>query len=89
MGLDIANITFEDKNYNGGICTIASSLVKGLEFDAIILVGVDSDVYEVDKDVDMKLLYVAMTRALHKTNIFYTTELPSILNLDLQKRIKM
>lgn len=79
MGIVVPNITFEDKNYNGGICTIASSLVKGLEFDATILLDVNKENYKIEKDIDMKLLYVAMTRALHKTSIFYTNELPSIL----------
>ncbi|MFA7064682.1 MAG: UvrD-helicase domain-containing protein [Bacilli bacterium] len=89
LGLDIHNVTFEDTSYNGGICTIACSLVKGLEFDATILVNVNSDVYDVEKDIDMKLLYVAMTRALHKTSILYTKELPAVLNANLQKTINM
>jgi DNA helicase-2/ATP-dependent DNA helicase PcrA len=87
LGIDIPNVTFDDKNYNGGVCTIASSLVKGLEFDATILVDVNSDIYDIDKDVDMKLLYVAMTRALHKTSIFYTKELPSVLDMGMKKHL--
>lgn len=85
LEIDIPNVTFDDKNYSGGVVTIASSLVKGLEFDATILADVNSDIYDTNKDIDMKLLYVAMTRALHKTSIFYTKELPSVLEADTKK----
>ena len=35
--------------------------------------------YNPSRDIDMKLLYVGMTRALHETTIISTGELPSVL----------
>ena len=42
---------------------ITSYMSKGLEFDACIILDVD---FNRENTLDMKLLYVAMTRALHK-----------------------
>ncbi len=81
IGCDIHNVTSKQKVYNGGICTIASSLVKGLEFDATILVDVNSDNYQVSKEIDMKLLYVSLTRAIRKMSVLYTKDLPQILKI--------
>ena len=78
-GLDVRNVTSKDREYHGGLCTITCGLAKGLEFDSTILVGVDSKKYNTSRDIDMKLLYVGMTRALHETTIMYTGELPHIL----------
>ena len=53
------------------IVTVGSS--KGLEFDAVILW--DFDLYDIQTDsLDYKLLYVAMTRALHELHIFSNRE---------------
>lgn len=87
IGMGLHNISSSETKYTGGVCTIASSLVKGLEFDASILVNVNNDNYDVDNDIDMKLLYIAMTRALHKTSIIYSNELPSVLNMDTDKKL--
>lgn len=61
--------------YNGGVCVITSYLSKGLEFDANIIIDVDEHIYSSDNVNDMKLLYVAMTRALHETDIIYSNEI--------------
>ena len=42
---------------------ITSYMAKGLEFDACIILDRD---FNMESTLDMKLLYVAMTRALHK-----------------------
>ena len=68
-GLIIPNITLDDdltdNKYN--ICTISNQLAKGLEFDAVIIS--DASVYNEHSNLDMKLLYVAITRALHELDI--------------------
>ena len=68
-GLDIPNITINDdltnKKYN--ISTISNQLAKGLEFDAVIINN--ASVYKEDNKLDLKLLYVAITRALHELDI--------------------
>ena len=46
-----------------GVSVITSYLSKGLEFDCCIVMDMD---FERNNMLDMKLLYVAMTRALHE-----------------------
>ena len=69
--IKIKNITDSDTQYNGGICTIASYLAKGLEFDGVIVANASEEEYNSSKDIDMKLLYVSMTRPLHELNVMY------------------
>lgn len=61
------------------ITLITSTMVKGLEFDSIILLNVDNDNYNINNILDMKLLYVSLTRALHKLDILYNNSLCEIL----------
>lgn len=79
MGIDINLITDDSLDYNGGICSITSSLSKGLEFDAVIIYKADNDIFKKDDSFDMKLLYVSMTRALHELVVTYQNELVEIL----------
>lgn len=60
-----------DLDYNAGICILTSYLAKGLEFDAVIINDASEEIYSSKSDYDMRLLYVAMTRALHELKIFY------------------
>ena len=57
----------EDVNYTGGTVIVPSYMAKGLEFDAVIVTSLYED-YRL-KDLDLKLLYVAMTRALHSLDV--------------------
>ena len=54
------------EKYEGGTTIIPSYLSKGLEFDSVIIYGYDS--FE-DNELDIKLLYVAMTRAMHTLDV--------------------
>lgn len=51
-----------------GVFIIPVYMSKGLEFDAVLICGADSDNYH--SDDDKKLLYIACTRALHRLNLF-------------------
>lgn len=55
-------------------------LTKGLEFDCTIIFDVSKDVYS-DTEGDKKLLYVALTRALHNEYIFYKNEPSNLINI--------
>lgn len=57
------------------VLTISNYLAKGLEFDAVIINGADEDVYNSLNASDMKMLYVALTRALHEMDIVYSKKL--------------
>lgn len=60
-------INSNNLKYNNGINILPSYLSKGLEFDAVIILNKDN--YDKNNILDMKLLYVSMTRALHKLYI--------------------
>lgn len=77
--VDISVINDDNQEYNGGICIITSRLSKGLEFDAVIISDANEQNYVSDNDLDMKLLYVSMTRAMHSLVILYNDELCAVL----------
>ncbi len=88
MGVKVKNITGSDDSFYVGICTIASYMSKGLEFDGTILCDVNDINYDISNDVDMALLYVEMTRPLHKLDIIYDGRLPEVLNDKNNVKIK-
>ena len=71
--LDVA-----DEDYDGGVRFASVAHVKGLEFDGVILADADELHYPV-QDIDARLLYVAVTRALHRLEITYTGEKTPLL----------
>ena len=75
LGLDVSVITEKNEEYHGGLCIMPSYLSKGLEFDAVILYNANNVNYT-DSNIDSKLLYVAITRAMHELYINYSGELP-------------
>lgn len=60
--IDINLINKNNLNYDNSINILPSYLSKGLEFDSVIIV----DSFNKQNTIDLKLLYVSMTRALHK-----------------------
>lgn len=63
--IDINLITSSNLNYDYNINILPSYLSKGLEFDSVIIM----DTFDKNNIIDLKLLYVSMTRALHKLYI--------------------
>jgi len=61
-------ITESEAQYEGGLLIVPSYLVKGLEFDGVIIA--EASKYDMTQSLDIKLLYIAMTRALHKLMIY-------------------
>ncbi len=72
-------ITGKEKEYKSGIVIVPSYLAKGLEFDVVFIANAENDIYT-KAELDIKLLYVAMTRPLHNLHIYYTNELSSLLH---------
>lgn len=66
--------------YDGGICILPVYLSKGLEFDCVILTDVDDNNYNKENILDMKLLYVGITRALHNLDILYNNQKQTLYN---------
>lgn len=73
--LNYQEITEDNLDYDTGICIINRELVKGLEFDAVIISDASEDKYNSNDKIDMKKLYVSMTRPLHELIVFYNKEL--------------
>ena len=74
-GLEIEWLQDEEEQYNGQVAVMPSYLTKGLEFDAVLLYDVSASKFKA-KDLDIKLLYVMITRALHELSM-YTIGLPT------------
>lgn len=63
--ISINLINSNNLNYDVNINILPSYLSKGLEFDSVIIIN-PNNTYFTDDILDLKLLYVSMTRALHK-----------------------
>lgn len=68
-GISARILTGEEVEYSGGVMLVPSYVAKGLEFDVVFIINIE-DVYS-SEDIDVKLLYVAMTRAMHKLYVYY------------------
>ncbi|MEX2577741.1 MAG: UvrD-helicase domain-containing protein [Verrucomicrobiales bacterium] len=65
--LDAKSTVFE-----GGVIVATAHLVKGLEFDEVVVPEVTADNYR--SDIDRQMLYVACTRAMHRLRLTHTGE---------------
>lgn len=73
--IKVSIINDSNQEYNGGICIITSKLSKGLEFDGVIIADADEEIYKSNNTLDLKLLYVSMTRAMHNLVVMYSDNL--------------
>ena len=64
-------LNVNEEKYEGGLVLAHAGAVKGLEFDGVILEDVSESAFA-DRDLDARLLYVCLTRALHKLTCFYS-----------------
>ena len=64
--------------FSNGVMVLPVSLTKGLEFDAVVLWKLDRERYG-NNPKDAKLLYVAITRALHELHMILDGELTELL----------
>ncbi|WP_017416911.1 RNA polymerase recycling motor HelD [Clostridium tunisiense] len=78
--LNVEVITGSESQYSGGVVLIPSYLVKGLEFDVVIIANASKKTFTKDP-LDVKLLYVAMTRPLHRLYIYSVGEKAEMLQL--------
>ena len=75
---EIHMISDSDAEYAGGISIVPSYLSKGLEFDSVIITDVDINNYS-KSEVDTKLLYVCITRAMSILDIYHVEPLTELL----------
>ncbi|QRG65380.1 HelD family protein [Brevibacillus choshinensis] len=77
----------KDSQFPGGVTVMPAFLTKGLQFDVVLLLDVDT--YD-DNEWDAKLLYVAMTRPVHRLVMAHGegTEPPLLLGMPNELYIK-
>ena len=71
-------LSADDPEALSGAMLAPASAVKGLEFDAVILADAGESAYPFDPRA-ARLLYVCLTRALHKLAILYEGNLTKLL----------
>jgi DNA helicase II / ATP-dependent DNA helicase PcrA len=67
-----------DKTLNLEKIIIPSYMTKGLEFDCSIIFNCNAENYK-ENELDKKLLYVSLTRALHLQYIFYNGTISNLI----------
>ena len=65
-------INYTESDYKQGILVLPIEQAKGLEFDSVIIMDLNKELYP-DTELTWRLLYVGMTRALHRLVIFTGT----------------
>lgn len=75
---DVNIIKDNDAEYNAGISIVPSYLAKGLEFDCVIIFNANEENYK-ENSLDIKILYVVITRAMSKLDIFFTNTKSKLL----------
>ncbi len=74
----LALVLEESDHYDSPLVIIPTYLAKGLEFDVVIIPDADAETYG-DNPFDQRLLYVAMTRPLHRLTILHSGDLTKSL----------
>jgi len=64
-------VSYRENDYKGGMLVLPIENAKGLEFDSVIFADLNSNYYS-DNELDIRLLYVGITRALHR--VFVVTK---------------
>ena len=71
----------EDETYEAGVVIVPSYLAKGLEFDVVLIVNLEEKY--LDHPLDIKLLYVAMTRSMHRLYVLHVKDsMPLLEKID-------
>lgn len=74
---EIQLISPESISFANGISVTSIQMSKGLEFDEVIVPDVSSEFY--NTEYDRNLLYIAVTRAMHRLTLLYTGKESSFL----------
>lgn len=79
-------VTSDHTELKEDIVLIPSLLAKGVEFDAVIIPNAGIDRYELN-EMDAKLLFISVTRALHELHIYYHGQLTPLLQGLTEERL--
>jgi DNA helicase-2/ATP-dependent DNA helicase PcrA len=75
--IDVKLVDYLGEQKLTGVIIVPVYLAKGLEFDAVMVYGVNNKNY--NSKYDKRLLYVACTRALHRLSLYYTGKVSKFL----------
>lgn len=70
-----------DTEYSGGVLVLPASIVKGMEFDCVGICDVSAENFP-DDEFLCRVLYVMMTRPLHRLALWYLNDLTPLLAPD-------
>ena len=70
-----------DTEYSGGVLVLPASIVKGMEFDCVGISDVSAENFP-DDEFLCRVLYVMMTRPLHRLALWYLNDLTPLLAPD-------
>lgn len=76
--VEIMESDLEKAEFGNGILVLPVEYTKGLEFDAVLILDPTREAYPVE-DGHAKLLYVAVTRALHELCVLHTGNLTGLI----------
>jgi DNA helicase-2/ATP-dependent DNA helicase PcrA len=79
LGIPCRILSDTDADYTDGVMLVPATLAKGLEFDGVILADVDAETFGLSA-LDARLLYVCMTRPLHRLEGYYAQQLSPLIN---------
>jgi DNA helicase II / ATP-dependent DNA helicase PcrA len=70
---------YKEDDYKDGVLVLPVSRAKGLEFDSVFVIDVDEKHYP-SEELSVRLLYVAITRALHRLFIVSSSQKSKLLS---------
>ncbi len=76
--LNARHIKAGDSHFEGGVLVMPAAIVKGLEFDCVLVADAGAQVYP-DEPFYCRLLYVLCTRPLHRLALVHTGEKSPLL----------
>ncbi len=74
---DVHLVTEDTATFSAGITVASVKMAKGLEFDEVVVL--DADARQYATEADRNLLYVAVTRAMHKLAVLHRGEVTRFL----------
>lgn len=74
----------DDTDYQGGVLILPASMVKGMEFDCVLLCDAGKDIFPDDEFHD-RVLYVLLTRPLHRLAILAKGEMTPLIGSNDQR----
>jgi DNA helicase-2/ATP-dependent DNA helicase PcrA len=76
--LDAKLLTENDREYHGGVMILSAGMVKGMEFDCVGICDASAANFPEDEWIS-RILYVMMTRPLHRLHIWHRGEMSRLL----------